>query len=116
VTLTGKGKFTGSKTISFKIVPKKMSAPKVAVGKKQMTVSWAKLSSAQNVTKYQVRYRVSGDSWTTTSINTSKSSVTIKKLEAGKNYQVQVRAYKKVGSIIYNGAWSSTRNSAAIAS
>ena len=99
---------------SITIEPKKMAAPKVKAGKKQMTVSWKK-SSASGLTKYQVRYRINGTSaWKTKAVSKSKNKITIKKLKAGKKYDVQVRTYIKVGNKTVKDIWSKTRTSAKI--
>ncbi len=113
VQLTGKGtNFIGTKTATFKILPKKNSISKIASGKKQMKVNWKKMSAAQKVTKYQVRYRIKGTSkWKTKTYGASKSSATIKKLKKGKRYEVQVRSYKTVSKVKYYSAWSVKKNS-----
>jgi hypothetical protein len=115
VTVTGTGKYKGSKTVSFNVVPQKNSVSKTTVGKRQMKVAWRKVSSAQKVTRYQVRYRVRGTAkWTTKSYASSLSSATIKKLRKGKAYDVQVRSYKTVSGVNYCSVWSATRISGKI--
>ncbi|MDR1043330.1 MAG: fibronectin type III domain-containing protein, partial [Clostridiales Family XIII bacterium] len=102
VTVTGKGAYTGAKTLTFKIVPKKNSVKKVAVGKKSAKVYFKKVSSAQKVTGYQVQYRQKGTSkWKTKTVSAKKSVVTIKGLKKGKQYQFRVRAYKTVAKVKY---------------
>lgn len=115
ITLTGKGDFTGTKTITFKIVPKKSSVSKIAVAKKQMKVTWKKVTAAQKITKYEVRFRVKGAAkWKTKAYAASASSATIKSLTKGKVYQVQVRSYKTVSGKKYYSAWSATKVSGKI--
>jgi hypothetical protein len=116
VTITGKGtNFTGTKAISFKVVPKTTKVSKIAVGVKKMTVTWAKVSSAQKVTKYQVRYRVKGTTtWKTKSFAATASSGAITGLTKGKVYEVQVRSYKTVSKVNYYSVWSPTKVSAKI--
>jgi len=107
ITLTGKGNFTGTKTITFNIVPKANKVSKITAGKKQMKVTWSKVSSAQKITKYQVRYRVKGTTaWKTKTYAASKASAAIKSLKKGKAYQVQVRSYKTVSKVNFYSAWS----------
>lgn len=115
IKLTGKGNFTGTKSISFKIVPKKTGISKVTAAKKQMTVQWKPVSATQKIAKYEVRYRVKGASkWTTKSYKASASSATIKGLVKGKTYQVQVRSYKTVSGQKYYSDWSATKVSGTI--
>jgi alpha-L-rhamnosidase len=110
VTVTGKGAYTGAKTLTFKIIPKKNSIKKVTVGKKSAKVSFKKVSSAQKVTGYQVQYRQKGTStWKTKTVSAKKSNVTIKGLKKGKRYQFRVRAYKTVAKVRYDAPWSATK-------
>jgi hypothetical protein len=112
VTVTGKGAYTGAKTLTFKIVPKKNSMKKIAVGKKSAKVSFNKVSSAQKVTGYQVQYRQKGTStWKIKTVSAKKSSVTIKGLKKGKQYQFRVRAYKTVAKVKYEAPWSAAKTS-----
>ena len=52
VTLTFSGNYTGTKTLSYKIVPKKTSISRVSAGKKKATVSYKKVSG---ISGYQVK-------------------------------------------------------------
>jgi hypothetical protein len=111
VTITGKGDYSGTKTVTVKILPSKVGSVKAKVGKKTVKVSWKKLASSQKVGGYQVSYRVKGTSkWITKKVAASKASLTVKKLKTGKKYQVRVRGYK--GSLY--GAWSITKTSAKV--
>jgi hypothetical protein len=115
VVLTGKGNFTGSKTVSFNIVPKKNKLTKLTVGKKQMNLTWAKPDKAQNITKHELRYRVKGTSkWTTKTYTATKTSATLGKLTANKKYEVQLRSYKTVSAKKYYSPWSPTKTSGKI--
>jgi hypothetical protein len=96
--------FAGTKTLNFKIIPKKPAALKVKEGKKSLKISFKKLSKKQKVTRYKVMYRVANaKKWKTKIVKvklTGKSAkkktvtVTIKKLKKGKRYQVKVFGYK----------------------
>lgn len=110
ITLVGKGNFMGTKIVAFGIAPKKNSVSKLTVGKKQMKVAWKKVSAAQKITKYEVRYRVKGTSkWNTKSYAASASTATIKNLKQGKQYEVQTRSYKTVSGKKYYSAWSTKK-------
>lgn len=106
LTPTGNyGALGGSIVRFFDIYPAKVKTPSVKAGKKKMTVRFAKVKGG---VKYEVQYRLGKKGkWKSKKIKTSK--VTIKKLKAKKKYQVRVRAYKKVGELIYSGDWSKTR-------
>jgi len=111
ITIKGIGKYTGAKTVTFKIIPKKSSVKKLTPKKKSLIVTWNKVSAAQKVTKYQIRYRISGKAWKTKTVAAKTKSVTIKKLKKGKKYQVQVRSYKTVSGKKYYSAWSKIKTS-----
>ena len=115
VNLTGKGNFTGYNDFTFKIVPKKTAISKITAGSKQMKVSWKKVSAAQKISKYEVRYKVKGTSkWKTKSYIPGVSTAMITKLKKGKIYQVQVRSYKTVSKVKYYSSWSVIKTSAKI--
>ncbi|MBO5995253.1 MAG: S8 family serine peptidase [Firmicutes bacterium] len=104
VTVTGKGKYSGKKTVTFKINPAKVKGLKATGGNKSIKVSFTK---GKGTVKYQISYRVKGSSsWK--KVTSTKTSYTIKSLKAGKTYQVKVRAFKKVSGTTYYGKWSST--------
>ncbi|MBN9106224.1 MAG: FIVAR domain-containing protein [Propionibacteriaceae bacterium] len=115
ITIIGKGDYSGSRLLEFKILPTKTSISKAKAGKKSVKVSYKKVSSSQQVSKYQVQYRVKGTaSWKTVSVAASKSSVTLTKLKKGKVYQVQVRSYKVVSGATYYSAWSASKYSSKV--
>jgi hypothetical protein len=114
VTVTGKGQYTGTKTIAFTILPTKIAVKKATAGKKKIKVTWQKAKAAQKISKYQVRYRVKGTSkWKTKTVSANAKSLTIKKLKKGKTYQIQIAAYKIINSGAskgtYRGAWSKAK-------
>lgn len=109
VTLTGKGEYKGTKNGTYKVVPKNTSKLKVKAGKKKMKISW---SAVSGITKYQVRYKRSTKSkWVTKTLSASKKSLLVKKLKAGKKYNVQIRTYKTVKGENFYSAWSKTKTS-----
>ena len=120
VTITGKGAYAGTKTATFKVVPKATSASKPTAAKKAFTVKWKKPSKAalKQVTGYQVRWSTSKKfTKKTTKVKTikktasagKKCSLRVSKLKAKKTYYVQVRTYKKVGKATYYSAWSKAK-------
>lgn len=108
ITITGMGKYEGTKVVNFKIVPKKPSISNKA-GSGKIKVKWKKVPKSHKITKYQVRYKVKGaKKWIVKDVSAKKNSVTLKKLKKGKTYKIQVRSYKKVGKTTYHSAWSKT--------
>ena len=112
VTVTGKNTYTGNKSATFIVKPKKAVVKSVKSPKtKQLKVTWAK--SNGGVTGYQVtialdrKFTKSKKSYT---INkASAKAKTIKKLKKGKTYYVKVRAYKTVNGTKYYGAYSAVK-------
>jgi hypothetical protein len=109
ITISGKGAYTGVKTVNFTINHKKMTI-KSAVSKKKsrsITVKWAKTS---NVTRYEVQYKLNtAKKWKTVKVSSKSSGKVIKKLKENKKYQVRLRVcYTKAGTD-YHGAWSKSK-------
>jgi hypothetical protein len=107
ITVTGTGDFTGTKTVYFKIVPKKSAVSKVKAGSKKLTVSWKKHSAASG---YQVAYSKKKSSGFKNAPATSKASKTVTKLKKGTRYYVKVRAYKTIDGKKVYGAWSNVKS------
>jgi hypothetical protein len=112
VVVTGKGDYTGSRTLNFKIIPKKPAITKLITGVKQVKVLWNKAAPAQKITKYQLRYRVRGKGkWTTKTLSAKTLAFTITKLKKGRIYQLQLRTCKTVSKVNYYSAWSPVKTS-----
>lgn len=77
----------------------------VKPGIKKATVSWKKVSGAG---AYKVFYKVTGTK-TWKQVKTTGTKKTIKKLRKGRKYTFMVRAYKKVGTVTYYGAYSAVK-------
>ncbi|MDR1790795.1 MAG: glycoside hydrolase family 3 C-terminal domain-containing protein [Propionibacteriaceae bacterium] len=107
-TITGIGNNTGTKSVTFKIVPKKSKITKLAVGSKKLTVTWKKSSSTEAVTGYEVAYKVKGAASfkTKTVKGASKVSLALTGLTKGKQYVIKVRAYKTISGVKYPGPWT----------
>lgn len=105
--ITGIRHFCGTKTLTFKIVPKNMSGFKAKkITTKDITLSWKKNTSADG---YQI-YRSSSLNGTYKKIKTIKTYKTTSykntKLNAGTCYYYKIRSYKKVGKSTYYGAFT----------
>jgi hypothetical protein len=109
--------YTGSKTVTFRIIPKKLAAPKLKIGKRTIKATWKKAAKAQKVTGYKIQYRTSSaKSYKTMTIKKASTvSKVIKKLKKGKKYKVRIAAYKSIKSGAskgtYIGPWSKVKTS-----
>lgn len=101
ITVKGKGKYTGSKTIKFEIVPKK---PTIKVSEKsgKITVSWSEISGAE---KYQIYYSVNGSKYKKL-VTTSKTKYSTSKLDTDDELKFKVRAFAEVDDEKYYGSFS----------
>lgn len=111
VTIKMKGKYSGTKTLTFKINPVKTKVSKLSAAKKSLKVTISKKST--QVTGYQIQYSTSKKfkSAKTKTISKYKTTkYTIKKLKAKKTYYVRVRTYKTVKGKKYYSSWSSYKS------
>lgn len=113
VTLTGTGAYTGTRKVSFKILPKKQVINycyNYNYSKKTAYLQW---SSAPGVSGYEV-YRSTSKSSGYRRCYTSKSASNyytyIKKLSKGKKYYFKVRSYVVIGGKKYYGKFSSVKS------
>ena len=110
VKITGKGKYGGVITKTFKINPAKQEIQKLTAKSKAFFVDWAQKGSA---TGYEIQYATnskftSAKKVTITSNKTDKT--TISKLSGKKKYYVRVRSYTTVKGTKYYGAWSASKS------
>ncbi len=106
VTIKGKGNYTGTKTLTFKIVPAKTTLKVSKKSDTKATFSWAAVKGAE---KYQLYYSVDGGKTYKkyTTISGSKTSYTTSKLNFKKyDYKFKIRAYDKVDKTTYYGSYS----------
>ena len=112
VTVTMKGKYTGKKTVTFRINPKGTAVQKLTKGRKQMKVTWK--AQKTQVSGYRIQYSTSSKFKKDTHIKTVKSyktkSLKVKKLKAKKKYYVRIQTYKTVGGIKCYSGWSKAKS------
>lgn len=111
VTITFKGNYAGSKTLTYTIQPKNTTLKSVTKGSKRFTAKWSRQTS--EVTGYQLRYSTNKNMKGAKTITIAKNkttSYTVKKLKAKKTYYVQIRTYKTVGSKKYYSPWGNSRS------
>ncbi|MBR3969262.1 MAG: peptidoglycan-binding protein [Clostridia bacterium] len=111
VTIKMKGKYSGTKTLTFKINPAGTTVSKFTAGKKSITVNISKKST--QVSGYQVQYSTSKKftSAKTKTISSYKTTkYTLKSLSAKKTYYVRVRTYRTVSGKKYYSGWSTVKS------
>jgi hypothetical protein len=111
-TVIGKGSFTGAKSVTFEIIPKKMKLKAAKAGKKKAKLTWRSAAKAQGITGYEIRYKdKKSKKWKLKRVKAKAKALTVKRLKKGKAYQFQIRAYKTVDGIVYEAPWSKTKTS-----
>ncbi len=107
VTIKGKGNYTGSKTIEFKIVPKKTTLKVTKKSDTKAKFSWTAVNGAE---KYQIYYSTDGKKYKKlATVSGSKTSATLSGLDFDKyDYKFKVRSYDKVDGKTYYSSFSKT--------
>ena len=100
VTISGKGDYTGTKTLTFKIVPQKVKLTGKTSGTKE-NLSWKKSAGAAG---YEVYRSIDGGKFTR--LTATKTLKYTAKLTAGKSYKFKVRPYATVNGKKVYGSWS----------
>ncbi len=110
ITVTGKGRYSGKKKVTFQIIPKAVKLSSLKAGAAQLTAKWGK---GKNIDGYEVQYSLKKNfkgAKTVKVTKASKTSTAIRKLKGNTKYYVRVRAYKKAGGNTYYSKWSKARN------
>ena len=108
VTITFKGDYSGTKTLSFTIAPKAPTL-KAKAGAKKATLSWNKQTGATGynvymATKKNGKYKKIG------TVKNGKLTYTKSGLTKGKTYYFKVAAYTVSGGKTISGAYSSVKS------
>ena len=109
VKITGKGKYGGVITKTFKINPAKQEIQKLTAKSKAFFVDWAQKGSA---TGYEIQYATNSKFTGAKKVaitNNKTDKTTVSKLSGNKKYYVRVRSYTTVGGTKYYGTWSATK-------
>ena len=89
ITLKLKGNYSGSKSLTYKIVPQQVTGFKVSAKTTSLTLAWGKVTGAKY---YKIeKYNTSTKKWETISTTTA-NSLTVSKLKAGTKYYFRVTA------------------------
>ena len=110
ITVNGKGNFTGSKKVTFKINPKGTVFTKLTGGKQQVALKW---KNPKNITGYEIQYSLKKDFSGSKTVTVKKAktlATTIKKLKANKTYYVRIRTYATVSKKTYYSEWSEAKS------
>lgn len=110
IKITGIGKYTGSKTVTFQIVPKNTSISKLTAKSKGFKVTWKKQTT--QTTGYQIQYSTSSQFKNAKTVTISKNkttSRTVTKLSKKKKYYVRIRTYKTINKTKYYSSWSKAK-------
>lgn len=114
VTVKGAGIYTGTKTVTFKIVKpavKKTALSKIRGTKRALTLSWKKATG--KVSGYQVQCstdkKFKKNVKTTYVKGATKRSAKITGLKAKKSYYARVRTVYKVGGKTFYSPWSQVK-------
>lgn len=96
IVVKGKGKYKGTLTKTFIIIPPSTSISKLSPGIKRVKVNWTKKSS--QVDGYQIQYSIYANYKKQKIINVNGKNVTAKylnSLSTDRKYYVRIRTYKK---------------------
>ena len=108
--VTGKGKYEGTITKTFKINPKGTSIKHLKKGVRAFKPTWKK--QTKQISGYQVQYstKKSFKSAKIKNVSSKKKSTWVIKQKRHKKYYVRIRTYKKVGGSKYYSKWSSAKS------
>lgn len=102
IVITGKKNFSGTKNVTFNILPAKVSGI-ACTGRSDTTIN-VKWKAATGVNGYKI-YRTDSNGKNKVFVgSTDKTSISVKKLNAGTTYKIKVVAYKNVGNKTLLGA------------
>lgn len=107
ILIKGIGNYTGQNSVTFKIIPKKIS--NVSLSKKttnSLTLSWSKLANVTGYKVYKYNKKTNTYEYLKTIPDNSTTSFTDSKLADATIYKYKVRGYKVVDGNTYNGSYS----------
>ena len=106
VVIRGKAGYSGTKTVYFQIVPKKITMKSVkSAAKASVNVSYAKASG--NVSGFEITYDTNSKFKGAKSVRTKNTSYTLKSIKRNTTCYVKVRAYKTIDGKRAYGAYNS---------
>ncbi len=111
VTIKMKGNYSGTKTLTFKIIPRAASINKLTAKSKALSVKLNKQTT--QTSGYQIQYATTKTfkSYKTATITSNKTTTkTLSGLKAKTTYYVRVRAYKTVSGVKIYSNWSAAKS------
>ena len=102
----GKGNYTGSKKVTFRINPKGTAFTKLTGGNQQISLKW---KNPKNITGYEIQYSLKKSFSGKKAVKIKKAktlTATIRKLKANKTYYLRIRTYATVNKKNYYSTWS----------
>ena len=108
VKIAFSGDYSGTKTVKFKILPKKTAIKKLTAGTGAFKANWKQNKTGDG---YQIQYATNKSFKKAKTVNINDATVTaktVKKLLSEKTYYVRIRTAKVVGSKTYYSDWSKT--------
>lgn len=110
--ITFNGKYSGTKNLKFRIIPKGTSISKLTPKKTSVKVEFKK--QVKQISGYEIQYSKNKGfkkgNKTITVKGTKKNSATIKKLKTKNKYYVRIRTYKIVSGKKLCSAWSKAKS------
>jgi len=101
VTVTFKGKYSGTKKLTYTIAPKVTSKITATQTTSTITLKWNKVTGADGYRVYQ--YNTKTKKWDSIKTTTA-TSYKVQKLKAGTTYKFKIKAYKKDDGTIWGNA------------
>ncbi len=101
VKITFKGKYEGTKTLTYTINPKVTSKVSAVSSTKAIKLTWKKVTGADGYRIYQ--YNSKTKSWDTVKTLTG-TSYKVQNLSSGTTYKFRIKAYAKDGGTIWGAA------------
>ncbi len=108
VTIKFKGKYSGTKTLTYKINPAGTTVKTLTAGSKKLTVAITKKTA--QVSGYEIQYSTGKSFKTYKSKTLTKTGLTLTGLKAKTTYYVRVRTYKVVNGKKVYSAWSAVKS------
>ena len=110
VTVKGKGRYTGSKNVSFMIIPKKQTGVKGTLNAAGTSVklTWTKNTTGNGYRIYKYNSSTKGYDILKDITTNATTAYTVSGLKTGGTYYYKIRAFKKIGTKTYYGVISDT--------
>lgn len=111
IVIKGKGTYSGSKTLYFKIIPKGTEIKSVKAKKNGFTIKWKK--QELKTSGYQIQYATNKNfkkAKNKTIKGKDNISYKLTKLKSKKKYYIRIRTYKTVDGKKYYSFWSKVQS------